>query len=376
MFSVKGRITMQELHPSVTELLMPAELQEKYMKQHCVTLGDGGYRIELDPLSNRLKIISHGSHYAYLGTNGFYSDGAYVITEADHRLNNARYPVPHKVRHTQGDTDWLYPEGIQAEPAIIKKTAFNCDFGLGENLALNSTYLTKEQINLGQVDNYSKAYYDGRYTSQAGDYPGLRAMATTKADIGLPDVENLPRDQLDARYVIHNSTSTTLRAQATTKEDVGLSAVDNYAKSAYDLEYAAVNGNYPNLRAQATTKDDIGLGAVDNYSQLDYDNRYVFHEGSYPELRAQGVTASDIGLDLLINEKQATEIQLQTHESLLTSKDTFGHIVAGEGFLLDDGTISVASYPQLQSDLIVLQSPDLAEKIIRVSNEGTLFVEN
>ena len=369
-----GKITRQELHPSVGEMLVPLHKQELFEKQHGLSLGDGLYDMRLNNDTNEYEIKYNEQKIAHIGMDGLYMGGHKLVTVDDTRLVDARTPVGHRESHFTGGSDAIHPSDIGAEPEFEKKTAFNKDFGLGPDKVLNETHLTKENVGLGSVDNYSRNDYDALYAHQDGEYANLRAMATTKADVGLGNVDNYSLAEYDLRYAMHEGTYPNLRAQGTLKEDVGLGNVDNYSKADYDQLYASQQGEYENLRAQATTKEDVGLGNVDNYSRTDYDGRYAQKTGNYPLLQAGATTKEDVGLGALTNDKQATEFDFLAHQATKASGNEFGHVKIGGGISVTDGVISTIAATQLTEDALYLKSPDGIFKKITVGNDSTISV--
>lgn len=102
---------------------------------------------------------------------------------------------------------------------------------------------TKAQVGLGDVDNFSKAYYDARYAPTSHNH----------------QYDTLPFDAIDV-----------LRW--------------NQAKS--DLEnvpFFDPAGTYQYLRAGGTTKADVGLPNAPNWSQAEFDNRYSQKDHDHPE---------------------------------------------------------------------------------------------
>lgn len=102
---------------------------------------------------------------------------------------------------------------------------------------------TKFHLGLGEVDNFSRAYYDSRYAPTAHNHT----------------YDTLPFDAVDV-----------LRW--------------NQTKS--DLETVAPfdpAGNYPNVRAGATTAEDVGLGEAPNWSEAEFMSRFAAKDHDHSE---------------------------------------------------------------------------------------------
>jgi len=203
---------------------------------------------------------------------------------------------------------------------------------------------TKTNVGLSDVDNYSRAHYDGRYLAtgaKADDSDKLDGLNSTQF-IRL-DTGTIPEARLPASALIGDTNTTysagtgislsgtvfnvdspfnasgtyaSLRAQATTKADVGLSNLTNLNVDVQDTgntimardssgdtfarlfrsTYSSTNSNIDGIYTTQTiggdymrpstpsqVKSSMGLGNVDDYSRAHYDSRYL----------ATGAKASD-----------------------------------------------------------------------------------
>lgn len=120
---------------------------------------------------------------------------------------------------------------------------------------------TKEQLGLGEVDNFSRAYYDARYS----------AIDHTH------DFDTLPFDQVD---------------------------VLRWNQAAADLENVdGFNpfGDYPNLRAGGTTKADVGLGNMPNWGEADFNSRFAPVNHNHSEFVTPSQAASTYATKSSVN---------------------------------------------------------------------------
>ena len=134
---------------------------------------------------------------------------------------------------------------------------------------LRAQATTQSDVGLSDVDNYSRAHYDGRYLAtdaKAADsdkLDGLNSSQFIRLDTG-----TIPESRLPASALI-GDTNTTYSGGSGITLSGNTFNVDNPFNP---------SGSYASLRAQATTKADVGLGSVRNvssYSKVETDQKYT-----------------------------------------------------------------------------------------------------
>ena len=238
----------------------------------------------------------------------------------------------------------------------------------------NPHYTTKEQIDLGQVENLPVATdeqsrlgeVDTAYITPYGVKLMITEQAlapldthtqrtdnphgTTKDQIGLDLAPNYPPTTVSVAILglddetlmtpmttwaaiqalftdpITNHKADMDNPHGTTKAHLGLGEVDDYSRTYYDARYAAIDhthdydtlpfeqvdvlrwnqavsdldnvegfdpfGTYPSLRAGATTKEDVGLPDMPNWSEADFNSRYATVNHTHSEYITPAQAAS------------------------------------------------------------------------------------
>ncbi|MAP21631.1 MAG: hypothetical protein CL582_11905, partial [Alteromonadaceae bacterium] len=117
----------------------------------------------------------------------------------------------------------------------------------------NPHNVTKDQIGLSKVENYSRGDYDARYAQQDGNYALLRARGTTKADVGLGQVAN---------YSVASVAATvTGESEEMYATPAGVRATVDQIALPPIQEHVARTDN-----PHQVTKSQVGLGNVANWS--------------------------------------------------------------------------------------------------------------
>lgn len=205
--------------------------------------------VYITPHGVKLLINEHG--IKPLNTHKNRTDNPHGTTKAQIGLGLApNYPPTTVAIAIQGQDDetlmtplttWAAIQTLFTDPITDHKANTNNPHGI-----------TKAQLGLGQVGNYSRTYYDARYA----------AIDHTH------DFDTLPFDQVD---------------------------VLRWNQAASDLENVeGFNpfGTYPNLRAGATTKADVGLPNMPNWGEAEFNARYATVNHGHSEFLTTSQAAS------------------------------------------------------------------------------------
>jgi len=194
---------------------------------------------------------------------------------------------------------------------------------------LRAQATTQSDVGLSDVDNYSRAHYDGRYlatgakASDSDKLDGLNSSQFIRLDTG-----TIPESRLPASALI-GDTNTTYSGGSGITLSGNTFNVDNPFNP---------SGSYASLRAQATTKADVGLGNVPDWSSGTFDSRYL----------ATGAKAADSDKLDGLNSSQFIRLDTGTiPESRLPASalvgDTNTTYSAGTGISLSGTTFNVDS---------------------------------
>ena len=284
------------------------------------------------------------------------TDNPHGTTKAQAGLGQApNYPPASVAITTQGlsEDTLVVPRGARRAIEVLGAEPLQAHMDRTDN----PHFTTKDQLNLGQVQNYptatdeqaalgdtNNAYitpYGVKLQVLVKAIEPLQAHAgrtdnphgTTKAHLGLDLVPNYPPATLAMAALGDNDETLLTPASAwvaiqalltdpitahkanlnnphgTTKASLGLGQVDNFSRTYYDARYAAIDhihgydslpfeqadvtrwneakadldnaegfdptGPYINLRAGGTTKEDVGLSDVPNWSEADFNSRFA-----------------------------------------------------------------------------------------------------
>lgn len=244
------------------------------------------------------------------------TDNPHNVTKGQVGLGDVpNYKVATITQHREGTAQSLFatPAGVTA---AIETQIKNLAFAHFQNTD-NPHGVTKGQVGLSNVDNYSTAtaqdardgqannkFMTPEATAEAINYVAIAAIDNhkenennphnvTKDQIGLSKVENYSRGDYDARYAQQDGNYALLRARGTTKADVGLGQVANYSVASIE---ATVSGESEEMYATPAgvraTVDQIALPPIQEHAAKT-DNPH-------------NVTKSQVGLGNVVNWKVAT----------------------------------------------------------------------
>jgi hypothetical protein len=247
-----------------------------------------------------------------LNTHKARTDNPHNTTKEQVGLGSVmNYPTATDEEARQGVDDEVYITSYGVKLQIETQALF--PLALHESMDNNPHNTTKAQVGLGNVPNYPPATIqqatlgedDASLLTPQGGWLAIQALFTdpitqhkartdnphgvTKAQVGLGDVDNFSKAYYDARYapVTHGHTYA----------DLPFSQLDtvrwNQAKS--DLETLPSfnpDGSYPGLRAGGTRASDVGLGEAPNWSLSMFTERYALKEHTHDEFLSESEAES------------------------------------------------------------------------------------
>lgn len=199
------------------------------------------------------------------------------VTKAQVGLGNvANYPVANKAEAELGESNVRYMTALRVSQAITEQAGTLLQSHVDDKT--NPHEVTKAQVGLGSVDNFSRAHYDGRYLRQ-----NLPVDTQVAGEVVVPAGETAGGRRFSV--VVRNSGGDVgglyIKSGDTDNDELAFEAVNYLNQSIFSIE--AVTGRLktrtaPQVRDGAgnyqevfwpgnkPTKADVGLGNVPNWS--------------------------------------------------------------------------------------------------------------